>query len=99
MHRDLEAFLRSYAGLVFVNLWEQDCHASLYMDQLMQELERFRRIPILRLTLTEYRDWAKAHGIYGTPALIVYDHGRPLFRLIGRVTPTEILQRLQDYGW
>jgi thiol-disulfide isomerase/thioredoxin len=97
MYGDLEAFLHSYVGLVLVNLWEQDCHASRYMDQLMQELERFRRIPILRLTLTEYRDWARAHGIYGTPALIAYYHGRPLFRLIGRVTPTEILQRLQHY--
>jgi thiol-disulfide isomerase/thioredoxin len=83
---------------VLVNLWEQHCQASLYMDQLMHELERFKPIPILRLTLTEYRDWAGDHGIYGTPALIAYQDGRPLFRLIGRVTPIELLQRLAEHG-
>ena len=98
MYRDLEVFLHSYAGLVLVNLWEQNCQASLHMDQLMRELERFKPIPIMRLTLTEYRDWAGAHGIYGTPALIAYHDGRPLFRLIGRVTPTELLQRLVEHG-
>jgi thiol-disulfide isomerase/thioredoxin len=98
MYRDLELFLHSYAGLVLVNLWEQGCEASLYMDQLMRELERFTRIPVLRLTLTEYRDWARAHGVYGTPALVAYYQGRPLFRLIGRATPAELLQRLRQYG-
>jgi hypothetical protein len=98
LHRDLEVFLRHYAGLVLVNLWEQDCQASHSMDQLMGELEHAERIPVLRLTLTEYRDWAHAHGIYGTPALVAYYQGRPAFRLIGRVTSTELLQRLHDYG-
>ncbi len=98
MHRDLESFLHSYAGLVLVNIWEQDCEASRYMDLLMQELERVSPVPVLRLTLTEYRDWAQAHGIYGTPALVAYYHGRPLFRLIGRITPAELVQRLQQHG-
>lgn len=98
MYGDLDIFLRSYAGLVLVNLWERNCQASLYMDQLMRELERLRPIPILRLTLTEYRAWAGAHGIYGTPALIAYHDGCPLFRVIGRVTPTDLLQRLAEHG-
>jgi hypothetical protein len=98
MHGDLEVFLRAYAGLVLINLWEQDCQASHSMDQLMNELEYTERIPVLRLTLTEYRHWAQVHGIYGTPALIAYYQRRPLFRLLGRVTSTELLRRLQDYG-
>ena len=97
MYDDLEMFLRNHTGLVLVNLWERDCLASVYMQHLMHELEQHSRVPILRLTLAEYRDWARLHGVYGTPALIAYYQGRPLFRLIGRVTPTELLQRLRDY--
>jgi hypothetical protein len=98
MPEDLEIFLYRYTALVLVNLWEQGCEASLYMDQLMRELERFSDIPVLRLTLTEYRDWARAHGIYGTPALVAYYQGRPLFRLMGRATPAELVQRLRQHG-
>ncbi|MGQ4808733.1 hypothetical protein NKDENANG_02121 [Candidatus Entotheonellaceae bacterium PAL068K] len=98
MSGELEVFLQRCAGLVLVNLWEQDCAASHDMDRLMQKFERTVRVPVLRLTLTEYRHWAGVHGIYGTPALIAYHQGRPLFRLIGRVTSTELLQRLRHYG-
>jgi hypothetical protein len=97
MYDDLEIFLHNHAGLVLVNLWEQGCYASAYMERLMYELERHSRIPILRLMLAEHRDWARVHGVYGTPALIAYSQGKPLFRIIGRVTPTELLQRLQGY--
>lgn len=98
MSGDLEQFLRDYSGLVLVNLWADDCDASRYMEQLMHEFERYAPIPVLRLTLHEYREWATAHGIYGTPALIAYYQSRPLFRLIGRVTPAELLQRLRQHG-
>jgi len=98
MHWDLEVFLHSYAGLVLINLWEQDCQASRSMEQLMCDIEGSERIPVLRLPLSDYRDWAKTHGIYGTPALIAYYQGRPLFRLIGRVTFAELFQRLHDSG-
>jgi hypothetical protein len=98
MNGDLEIFLRNYAGLVLINLWEQDCPASRAMEQLMRELERSATLPILRLTLTDYHDWARRHGVYGTPALVAYYQGRPLFRLIGRTTLSELLQRLHDHG-
>jgi thiol-disulfide isomerase/thioredoxin len=98
MSGDLEKFLRDYSGLVLVNLWADDCDASRYMDQLMREIERYAAIPVLRLTLHEHREWATAHGIYGTPALIAYYQNRPLFRLIGRVTPAELLQHLRQHG-
>jgi hypothetical protein len=98
MHDDLEMFLCNHAGLVLVNIWERDCLASAYMERLMAELEQHSHIPILRLALGEYRDWAHLHGVYGTPALIAYYSGRPLFRFIGRITPTELLQRLQSYN-
>ncbi len=97
MYDDLEMFLHNHAGLVLVNLWARGCYASAYMERLMYELERHSHVPILRLALAEHRDWARVHGIYGTPALIAYYQGKPLFRIIGRVTPTELFQRLQDY--
>jgi hypothetical protein len=98
MYDDLDALLHGYADLILVNLWDSRCEASLYMEQLMYECERHLSVPILRLKLTEYRDWAGAHGIYGTPALVAYYRGRPVFRLIGRVTPSELLQRLHSFG-
>ena len=98
MSNDLEAFLQSFSELVLVNLWDDDCEASRYMEGLMGEIERVKRIPVLRLHLAEHRDWAKVHGIYGTPALVVYHQGRRLFRLVGRVTPEELFQRFLDFG-
>jgi thioredoxin-like negative regulator of GroEL len=96
MSDDLDTFLQSYAELVLINLWDEDCEASHYMEQLLSETERFRHIPVLRLRLAEHRDWAQAHGIHGTPALVVYHQHRPLFRLMGRVTAEELLQRFLD---
>ena len=98
MYDDLEALLQGYAELILVSLWDSRCEASLYMDQLVQEFERRLSLPIIRLKLAEYRDWAGTHGIYGTPALVAYYRGRPVFRLIGRITPSELLQRLQAFG-
>ncbi len=100
MPGDLELFLQRHAGLVLVNLWEQGCAASHDMERLMQEFEDTVPVPVpvLRLTLTEYRHWAGVHGIYGTPALIAYYQGRSVFRLIGRTTSSELLQRLRLYG-
>lgn len=98
MSKELEEFLRTYSELVLVNLWDEECEASRYMERLMGEIERLKRVPVLRLYLADHRDWAKAHGVYGTPALIVYYHGRPLFRLIGRVTTAELLQRFLDFN-
>lgn len=97
MSKELEEFLRTYSELVLVNLWDDACAASRYMEQLMREIERLKGIPVLRLHLAEHRDWAREHGVYGTPALVVYYHGRPLFRLIGRVTSAELLQRFLDF--
>lgn len=97
MSRELEEFLHLYSELVLVNFWEEDGEESLYIEQLMGEMERFRRMPVLRLSLAEHREWAQAHGVYGTPALVVYYRNRPLFRLIGRVTPAELMQRLLDF--
>jgi thiol-disulfide isomerase/thioredoxin len=98
MSSELEEFLRSHAELVLINLWDDNCEASRYMEGLMGEIEHAKRIPVLRLHLAEHRDWARAHGVYGTPALVVYYRGRPLFRLLGRVTPAELLQRFLDFG-
>jgi hypothetical protein len=98
MSSELEEFLRGYTELVLINLWDEDCEASRYMEGLMGEIERAKHVPVLRLHLAEHRDWAKAHGVYGTPALVVYYRGRPLFRLVGRITPAELLQRFLDFG-
>ncbi len=98
MDYDLEDILHSSTELVLINLWADDCDASVVMDELMQEVEPHAPSLVLRLTLTEYRAWAQAHGIYGTPALVAYYQGRLLFRILGRVTPAELRQRLRQYG-
>jgi hypothetical protein len=99
MSQDLEEFLRRYSGLVLVCLWDRDWALSRDMERLLGELERLRKIPVLRLPLTAYRDWANTHGIYGTPAVVVYHHGQRLFRLIGRATAATLLQRLREHGF
>jgi hypothetical protein len=98
MSQDLAEFLQSYSGPVLVNLWEGDCSASREMEQRMQELESLTSIPVLRLAFPAYREWARAHDVYGTPALIAYHHGHCLFRLLGSTTVTVLLQRLRAYG-
>lgn len=98
MPHDLERFLRDYVGPIVVYVWERDCGASCDMELHLRVLERLKRLPVVRLSLTMYRDWASTHGIYGTPALVVYHHGQPLFRLLGRTTATTLLQRLHEHG-
>jgi len=52
---------------------------------------------VLHLRLDEHRPWAHGHGIFGTPALVVYRRRQPLFRIIGRITPDELLRRFRDH--
>jgi len=95
MSSDLEEFLQQYDDLVLVTLWEEDCEASAYMTQLLESIEQLRRVPVLKLLLAEHREWAYQHGVHGTPALIVYYRHQLLFRMVGRLTPEELLRCFQ----
>ena len=95
MSSDLEVFLQQYDDLVLVTLWEENCEASAYMAQLLESIEQLRRVPVLKLLLAEHREWAYQHGVHGTPALIVYYRYQPLVRIVGRVTPEELLRCFQ----
>jgi hypothetical protein len=90
--------LRQYADLVLVSFWEDEAEDRRSAERQLSRIDRFRHVPVLHLRLADYRDWAQAHGVHGTPALVAYYRHRPLFRLIGRTTPAELLQRLQDRG-
>ena len=96
MSSELETFLRQYSDLVLVNFWQEGCDASRYMAQMLAGLERFQQVSVLHLKLTEHRPWAGDHGVFGTPALVVYYRKRALFRIIGRVTPEELLRRFRE---
>jgi hypothetical protein len=95
MSSDLEAFLQQYSDLVLVTFWEDNSDAGAYMAQLLDHIEPLRQVPVLKLALAEHREWAHSHGVHGTPALIVYYRHQPLFRVIGRVTPEELLRCFQ----
>lgn len=97
MSNDLEAFLQSYADLVLVYFWQEESELNAYIERLTAAIDRFKNVPIIQLTLSEHVEWAQAHGVYGTPAIIVYYQHQPLFRLIGRATPDELLKRLTDF--
>ena len=96
MSRELETFLRRYPELVLVNFWQEGCDASRYMAQMLAGLEHFQQVSVLHLKLAEHRPWARDHGVFGTPALVVYYRKRALFRIIGRVTPEELLRRFRE---
>jgi hypothetical protein len=96
MSSDLEVFLQQYDDLVLVSLWEENCEASAYMVQLLENIEQLRRVPVLKLLLAEHREWANQHGVHGTPALIIYYRHQPLFRVVGRVTPKELFRCFQN---
>ena len=95
MNSDLEVFLQQYDDLVLVTLWEENSEASAYIVQLLESIEQLRRVPVLKLLLAEHREWANQHGVHGTPALIVYYRHQPLFRMVGRLTPEELLRCFQ----
>ena len=104
MSRELEAFLQQHPDLVLVHFWQEGCDASRYMAQMLGSLEHFRQVSVLHLELGEHRPWARRHGVFGTPALVAYYRRRALFRIIGRVTPEELLRRFReldvgDRGW
>lgn len=96
MSRELETFLQQHPDLVLVNFWQEGCDASRYMAQMLASLEEFQRVSVLHLRLDEHRPWAHGHGVFGTPALVVYCRRQPLFRIIGRVTPEELIRRFGD---
>jgi len=98
MSEELAAFLKQYADSVLVSFWEDDVQDSHSVEQLLNDIERFRHVPMLHLRLPEYRAWAHAHGVHGTPALVAYYRHQPLFRLIGRTTSAELLRRLRNSG-
>ena len=95
MTNDLETFLEQYRDLVLVTFWEEDSEVSAYMAQLLDRVEPLQQVPILKLKLDEHRDWAHNHGVHGTPALIAYYQHQPLVKVIGRVTPEELLRCFQ----
>ena len=97
MSRELETFLQRHPDLVLVSFWQEGCDASRYMAQMLATLEAFQRVSVLHLRLDEHRPWARGHGIFGTPALVVYRRRQPLFRIIGRITPDELLRRFRDF--
>ena len=96
MNRELETFLQQHRDLVLLNFWQEGCDASRYMAQMLATLEEFQRLSVLHLRLDEHRPWARGHGVFGTPALLAYCGRQPLFRIIGRVTPEELMRRLRD---
>ncbi len=96
MSSELETFLQQYPDLVLINFWQEGCDASHYMAQMLAGLEHFQHISVLHLKLAEHRPWAGHHGVFGTPALVVYYRKRTLFRIIGRVTPEELLRRFRE---
>jgi thiol-disulfide isomerase/thioredoxin len=96
MSWELEEFLHTYSDLVLVHFQHETCDAGRYMEQLLGRIERFQNMPILHLPFHEHREWAQAHGIYGTPAFIVYYQHQLVFRIVGRVTPEELLQHFAD---
>lgn len=97
MSRELETFLQEHPHLVLVNFWQEGCDASQYMAQMLATLKEFQRVSVLHLRLDDHRRWARGHGIFGTPALVVYYSRRPLFRLVGRVTPEELIHQFRDH--
>ena len=96
MSRELETFLQQHPDLVLLNFWQEGCDASRYMAEMLATLEEFQRLSVLHLRLDEHRPWARGHGVFGTPALLAYGGRKPLFRMIGRVTPEELVRRLRD---
>ncbi len=96
MSRELETFLQQYPDLVLVNFWQEGCDASRHMAQMLGGLDDFQQVSVLHLKLSEHRPWACDHGVFGTPALVVYYRSRVLFRIIGRVTPEELLRRFRE---
>jgi hypothetical protein len=96
MRSDLAAFLQQYDDLVLVNFWEENCEASTYMARLLDSIEQFRQVPVLKLLLAEHREWADLHGVHGTPALIAYYRHQPILRVMGRITPEELRRCFQN---
>ena len=96
MSRELDIFLQQYPDLVLLNFWQEGCDASRYMAQMLGGLDDFQQVSVLHLKLNEHRPWARDHGVFGTPALVAYYHSQVLFRIVGRVTPEELLRCFRE---
>jgi len=94
----LYAFLERQPGLVIVNLWEDYADACQAMEKVMARLEGESPVDlkILRLKLSENRQWATEHEVRGTPTLLIFINGNQVLRLRGNVAYDYLVERLTE---
>ena len=99
MSQDLRDFLAAQPGVVLVALLVGDDPASLACDQALAELESGQaRVQVLRLSFPDYRDWARAQGVPGHPAILLFRDGRREQVLLGRIAADELRPLLGGDG-
>lgn len=94
----LDEFLQTEDGVVLVNLWEDWADACRLMEEVMRAVEEQRRatVRVLRLSLSEHRDWAADHQVEGTPCLLVFRGGELVGAIRGVVDLPTLLRRLDE---
>ncbi len=88
---ELDELIGLQSGPVLVALLNADDTASVALDEALQAVEnRSAQLHLLRLPFADYAEWARTHGVYGYPALVLFDDGTPRGRRLGRLTAAEI---------
>ena len=100
MNDVLDDFLKRQSGVVLVNLWEDYTEACTLMEEVMKQLEAVMgtNLHVLRLPMSENRQWAEQFRVRGTPSVLVFSEGKLVAKLRGRLEYKEVVNKLRSLG-
>jgi len=92
---DFEAIVSEPAAVVVVDFWADWCRPCLMMEPILEEVAiEFERhgVRIVKVDIDDAPETAEAYGIRSVPTVMFFQHGEPLFEMVGAV-PKPVLQR------
>jgi thioredoxin 1 len=82
------------SGLVLVDFWAEWCQPCKLQDPYLAEVakETPDSIIVAKINVDDNRYIARQQGVRNIPTMILYDHGKPVERLVG-VQSKEMIMR------
>ena len=100
VHINMPAFEKVInSGLVLVDFWAEWCQPCKIQDPYLLEVakETPASVIIAKINVDDNRYISQQQGVKNIPTLILYDHGKPVERLVGVQSKEMILNSINKY--
>ncbi|MCX8038125.1 MAG: hypothetical protein N3D11_13935 [Candidatus Sumerlaeia bacterium] len=99
MSEEIEQLIRSYPGLVIVQIVEPVLGHEAAMDALAAEIRPVRPdVRVVQVVYSLHREWARAFQMHGSPGILIFQSGKLRIRLKGRVEGPRLCGILKQAG-